>query len=100
MINLEKKAEELAEKYGEPGKGAEGRYLHERKALHECCPPVLGVVTHGHERARDRKPLALCGRAVEKERQRLVGTAGTGNPGPGGVHIERQEPGIHTGVHI
>ena len=36
MINLEKKIEELAEKYGEPWKGAEGRYLHERKALHEC----------------------------------------------------------------
>ena len=31
MINLEKKIEELTEKYGEPGKGAEGRYLHERK---------------------------------------------------------------------
>ena len=45
MINLEKKIEELTEKYGEPGKGAEGRYLHERKALYECCPPVLGVVT-------------------------------------------------------
>ena len=29
MINLEKKIEELTEKYGEPGKGAEGRYLHE-----------------------------------------------------------------------
>ena len=115
MINLEKKIEELAEKYGEPGKGAEGRYLHERKALHECCPPVLGVVTdnrdpegrartgkgeHGHERARERKPLALCGRAVEKERQRQVGTAGNRNPGSGGVHIERQEPGIRPGVHI
>ena len=49
MINLEKKAEELAEKYGEPGKGAEGRYLHERKALHECCPPVLGVVTDNRD---------------------------------------------------
>ena len=49
MINLEKKAEELAEKYGEPWKGAEGRYLHERKALHECCPPVLGVVTDNRD---------------------------------------------------
>ncbi|MBO8457151.1 MAG: hypothetical protein IAA81_02850, partial [Spirochaetes bacterium] len=49
MINLEKKIEELAEKYGEPGKGAEGRYLHERKALHECCPPVLGVVTDNRD---------------------------------------------------
>ena len=49
MINLEKKIEELTEKYGEPGKGAEGRYLHERKALHECCPPVLGVVTDNRD---------------------------------------------------
>lgn len=49
MINLEKKAEELAEKYGEPGKGAEGRYLHERKALYECCPPILGVVTDNRD---------------------------------------------------
>ena len=49
MINLEKKIEELTEKYGEPWKGAEGRYLHERKALHECCPPVLGVVTDNRD---------------------------------------------------
>ena len=49
MINLEKKIEELTEKYGEPGKGAEGRYLHERKALYECCPPVLGVVTDNRD---------------------------------------------------
>ena len=49
MINLEKKIEELAEKYGEPGKGAEGRYLHERKALYECCPPILGVVTDNRD---------------------------------------------------
>ena len=41
MINLEKKIEELTEKYGEPGKGAEGRYLHERKALD---PEGLGRV--------------------------------------------------------
>ena len=49
MINLEKKIEELTEKYGEPGKGAEGRYLHERKALYECCPPILGVVTDNRD---------------------------------------------------
>ena len=56
MINLEKKAEELAEKYGEPWKGAEGRYQHERKALHECCPPVLGVVTDNRDpEGRTRK---------------------------------------------
>ena len=81
MINLEKKAEELAEKYGEPWKGAEGRYLHERKALHGCCPPVLGVVTD------NRDPEGL-------------GTAGNRNPGPGGVHSERQEPGICSWIYI
>ena len=110
MINLEKKAEELAEKYGEPGKGAEGRYLHERKALYECCPPVLGVVTDNRDpeglgRVRvstdmSVPPLAVYSRPMEKERQWLVGTAGNRNTSVGGVHSERQKPGIRPGVHI
>ena len=59
-----------------------------------------GKGEHGHERARERKPLALCGRAVEKERQRLVGTAGNRNTSVGGVHSERQEPGICSWIYI
>ena len=72
MINLEKKAEELAEKYGEPGKGAEGRYLHERKALYECCPPVLGVVTDNRDpeglgRVRVSTDMSVPGRCTQRK---------------------------------
>ena len=53
MINLEKKIEELTEKYGEPGKGAEGRYLHERKGQPGPGRARTGKGEHGHERARE-----------------------------------------------
>ena len=85
MINLEKKAEEgIGSGNGQPGPGR----------------ARTGKGEHGHERARERKPLAVYSRPMEKERQWLVGTAGNRNTSVGGVHSERQKPGIRPGVHI